>query len=143
VYAGSVSLKSALLSRSVDMLWGILQDAEMLMPKEGRLVNDVPSIAGGVQAAHTQHPSDQLPNQGLKERSGYEQGTVNEANFSWDYIESPQQSKDFLGHRKCDIRESLDMDFNSDEPVAVTRRSKDYGERTRECDSRRCAKQPR
>lgn len=115
----------------------------MLMPKEDRLVNDVPSIAGGMQAAHTQHPSDQLPNQGLNERSGYDTGTVNEANSSWDYIESPQQSKDFLGHRKCDIRQSLDIDFNTNEPVAVTRRSKDYGERTSQSDSGRCAKLPR
>ena len=142
MYAGSISLKSALLSRSLNMLWGTLQEAEMLMQKEDRLVNDLPSIAGGMQAAHTQHPSDQLPNQGLNASSGHDPGTVNEANSNWEYIESPQQSKDFLGHRKCDIRQSLDIDFNNNEPT-VTRRSKDYGERARQSDSGKCTKRPR
>ncbi len=106
-----------------------LQEANMLMPTEDRLVDDEPSTAGGIQAAPRQHPSHQLPNQGLHERSWYDPGTVDEANSSWDYVESPQQSKDFLGRRKCDIRQSLDIDFNSNGPMAVTRRSKDYGER--------------
>ena len=97
----------------------------MLMP-----VDNVPSMAGGMQAAFTKHPSHQLRNQGLNERSGSDQGTVSEASFSWDYVESPQNSKDFLGQRKCDIRQSLDIDFNSNAPMAPTRRSKDYGERT-------------
>ncbi|DBA83019.1 TPA: hypothetical protein ACH3X1_006795 [Trebouxia sp. C0004] len=113
------------------------QEAEMLMPKEDRLVNDVPSRAGGMQAAPTQYSSDQLSNQGLNGMSGYDLGRVNEANSSW---ESPQQSKNFLGRRKCDFRKSLDMDFNMNENVAVTRRSKDYGEHTRKGDSGGSAK---
>ncbi|DBB02983.1 TPA: hypothetical protein ACH3X1_013572 [Trebouxia sp. C0004] len=117
-------------------LWEGHQGADMLMPKEYMLVNDVPRIADGMQAALTQHPSDQLTNQGWNERSGYDLGTFCEANFSWDYIESPQQSKGFFGHRKCDITRSLDIDFNNNEPMAVTRRSKEYGERARQSDSR-------
>ncbi len=112
------------------MLWMILQEANMMKPIEDRLVNNVPSMAGGMQAALTKHPSHQLRNQGLNKRSGYDQGTFDEANPSWDYIESPQNSKDFLGLRNCDIRRSLDIDFNFNAPMAVTRRSKDYGERT-------------
>ncbi|DBA82379.1 TPA: hypothetical protein ACH3X2_000632 [Trebouxia sp. C0005] len=125
------------------MLGGILQKAKLLMPIEDRLANDVLSEPGGMQAAHTQHQSDQLSNQGLNERSGYDPGTVSEANFSYDDTESTQQSKDFLGRRKCDIRQSLDIDFNTNEPVAVTRRSKDYGERTRQSDAGKCAKRAR
>ncbi|KAA6417367.1 MAG: hypothetical protein FRX49_12696 [Trebouxia sp. A1-2] len=124
-------------------LWGGQQKAKLLMPIEDRLANDVLSEPGGMQAAHTQHQSDQLSNQGLNERSGYDPGTVSEANFSYDDTESTQQSKDFLGRRKCDIRQSLDIDFNTNEPVAVTRRSKDYGERTRQSDAGKCAKRAR
>ena len=101
----------------------------MLKPEEGRLIDNAPSMAGGMQAALTQHQSDQLPNQGLKASLGYDKGTVIEAN-SWDCVESPQGSKDFLGRRKCDNRKSLDINFDSNAPMAPTRRSKDYGERT-------------
>lgn len=112
------------------MLWVIMQEAKTLMPIQDRLVNHVPIIAGGMQAALKQHPSDQLPIQGLNERFGYDKGTVDEANSSWDYVESPQQSKGFLGLRNCDIRRSLDIDFNSNAPMAPSRRSKEYGERS-------------
>ncbi|KAL0019151.1 hypothetical protein WJX77_009596 [Trebouxia sp. C0004] len=50
-------------------LWEGHQGADMLMPKEYMLVNDVPRIADGMQAALTQHPSDQLTNQGWNERA--------------------------------------------------------------------------
>ena len=112
------------------MLWMILQEAKMLLQIEDRLVNNMPSMAGSMQAAPLQHPSYQLPNQGLNQRSGHDQGTVNDAKSTWDYAESPQDSKDFLGRRKCGIRQSLNIDFDYNAPMAVTRRSKDYGERT-------------
>lgn len=110
--------------------WGGHQEAKMPMSKQDRLADDV----SGMQAANKQHPSDKLPYQGLN-------GALNEATSSWDYIESSQQSKSFLGRRKSAIRQSLDIDFNTNEPLAVTRRSKDYGERTGQSDSRRSAKQ--
>ena len=51
-----------------------------------------------------------------------------EASFSWDYIEPKTGGKDFLGQRKNDVRSSLDWDFQNEVPMAVTRRSKEYGE---------------
>lgn len=51
-----------------------------------------------------------------------------EASFSWDYIQPKVSSKGFLGQRKKDIRNSLNLDFENEVPMAVTRRSKEYGE---------------
>jgi len=65
------------------------------------------------------------------ERSGSGQGLGQEDNFSWDYIKHKppvRYSKDFMGQRMSNIRTSLDWDFNNETPMAVTRRSKDYGE---------------
>ena len=50
------------------------------------------------------------------------------ASFSWDYIQPKAGGKDFLGQRKKDVRSSLDWDFQNNVAVAVTRRSKEYGE---------------
>lgn len=51
-----------------------------------------------------------------------------EASFSWDYIQPKASGKDFLSQRKKDIRSSLDLDFQNEMPMAVSRRSKEYGE---------------
>lgn len=53
---------------------------------------------------------------------------TNDTSFSWDYIEPQAGGKDFLGQRKKDVRSSLDWDFQNELPLAVTRRSKEYGE---------------
>ena len=62
-------------------------------------------------------------------------GLTRERSGGWDWMkhEPPsriRQSKDFMGQRMSDLRASLDWDFNTDTPLAATRRSKDYGEKT-------------
>ena len=89
-----------------------------------------PEKAGGLHPGQLQvQRSGLLSTQASLERRDSCPGLMaTEASFSWDYIQPKVSSKDFLGQRKKDIRSSLHVDFENEVPMAVTRRSKDYGE---------------
>ena len=85
---------------------------------------------GGLHPGQSQRQwSNSLSKQASFERKDSCSGLMtNDTSFSWDYIEPQAGGKDFLGQRKKDVRSSLDWDFQNELPLAVTRRSKEYGE---------------